>query len=596
MVYGYSFIKNTKEGEKKEKGKEKKMASCPVCVEKFNRSTRKPISCIQCSYKACRECYCRYLLSTINDAHCMDCRTRWPMSWLYKFFTQKFIRQIWMPYHVQCIIDHEKNFIPMMMPYIQAQKEYSSLEYENDILRDMKISFQNLYSLAPEKYQSVFDQINQIFEKNKRRITHARQNFWNYPLLLKKHVDAHNYTFPRDQEPHMFQYLKNQVMQRFQPDSKANMDVDNDEFKYYIWPCIHNDCKGFVHEKSYKCGVCNLYTCLRCYQPLPEHYSNDGEVDQNKLSAVHRCKPEDVKSRQNILKETVPCPKCHVPIFRVSGCNQMWCTQCFTPFDYETRKIIEHGAIHNPHYFEHLFQEHKQDRTVLQHNPCQLDIDKIHQILNQLGIQPILHWLEIQVKINEAHDYIRQYRERIEGFPRFWKTWSFLRYKYAIGDISMEEWMSYIKNDEYERNLYSDMIPILGTWIQVVQDYLRDIQDAGQDGITPQNRDSIYKRVREDLFCIVKIMGMFWRNVRIIFTQYGKSHFNPFRPLFDRRVMLPSNLVRSYCYYGHHIKTKILSYYGEKMFKLYITAHNLRLSLDNIDTLVENVIQTIDHS
>jgi hypothetical protein len=38
------------------------------------------------------------------------------------------------------------------------------------------------------------------------------------------------------------------------------------------------------------------------------------------------------------------------------NCDQMFCTQCHTPFDWKTGKKITNGAIHNPHYFDYIRQ------------------------------------------------------------------------------------------------------------------------------------------------------------------------------------------------------------------------------------------------
>ena len=56
-----------------------------------------------------------------------------------------------------------------------------------------------------------------------------------------------------------------------------------------------------------------------------------------------------------LAKECKNCPKCAAPIYKIDGCNQMWCVECKTAFDWRTSEIIT-GHFHNPHYYEWVRQ------------------------------------------------------------------------------------------------------------------------------------------------------------------------------------------------------------------------------------------------
>ena len=116
------------------------------------------------------------------------------------------------------------------------------------------------------------------------------------------------------------------------------------ERKKFIMPCPGQNCKGYL-SCQYKCEVCKLFTCPDCFEIIG--YSKD---------EPHECKEDNVKSAEMIKKETKGCPKCGVRIFKIEGCDQMWCTECKVAFSWNTGKIVVNGNIHNPHYYQYLQQ------------------------------------------------------------------------------------------------------------------------------------------------------------------------------------------------------------------------------------------------
>jgi len=116
------------------------------------------------------------------------------------------------------------------------------------------------------------------------------------------------------------------------------------ERKKFIMPCPADNCRGYL-SSQYKCELCKLFTCPDCFEVIG--YSKD---------EPHECKEDNIKSAELIKKETKGCPKCGVRIFKIEGCDQMWCTECKVAFSWNTGKIVVNGNIHNPHYYKYLQQ------------------------------------------------------------------------------------------------------------------------------------------------------------------------------------------------------------------------------------------------
>ena len=117
--------------------------------------------------------------------------------------------------------------------------------------------------------------------------------------------------------------------QRHQPD---------EERRKFVKQCPAEGCRGFL-STAYKCGLCECRVCPSCHEIKTEQ------------ERVHVCDPNAVASVEAIRSDCKSCPKCGTAIFRMFGCNQMFCTApgCETAFDWVTGRILDHRTAHNPH-------------------------------------------------------------------------------------------------------------------------------------------------------------------------------------------------------------------------------------------------------
>jgi hypothetical protein len=109
--------------------------------------------------------------------------------------------------------------------------------------------------------------------------------------------------------------------------------------KKFIRACPHNECNGFL-STQWKCGICDIYVCKDCFEIIGEE-----------KNMQHVCDEDTKKTADLMKKETKNCPCCAVAIFKISGCDQMWCTQCQVAFSWKTGMKVT-GIVHNPHFYE----------------------------------------------------------------------------------------------------------------------------------------------------------------------------------------------------------------------------------------------------
>lgn len=227
----------------------------------------------------------------------------------------------------------------------------------------------------------------------------------------------------------------------------TDLDGKAQERRKFIMACPNNTCRGYL-STQYKCELCELHTCSQCLELIG--YSK---------TEPHTCDPNSVASAELIKKDTKPCPQCGVRIFKVSGCDQMWCTECRVSFSYKTLQI-DTGATHNPHYYAYMAQ---QNNGVAPRNPLDVicgglvQIGRIHRFI--LPCLKMTHdpdeYLIIASYIQDMHQsiaHISHYElPRIRGTIRELEELQDIRILFILNKITKEELMTTVYRRDTKR-------------------------------------------------------------------------------------------------------------------------------------------------
>ena len=248
------------------------MSNCVICDETFNKSAHSLVTCLYCSFDACRSCCETYMLEQ-PIAKCMNtaCGKEWTRKFIVSQFTKSFVNGAWKKHVEKVLFDKETALLPNTQAVVEREIHKEKLTVEMDECAKL------------------------IKELEKRR--------------------------------------RNLKIQ-------ANMGFDpaNSERKTFVRACPVDNCRGFL-SSQWKCGLCETYTCPDCHA-----------VKGKGRNIEHVCNADEVATAQLLNTDTKSCPNCASNIFKINGCDQMWCTQCHVAFSWKTGQV--ETRIHNPHYYE----------------------------------------------------------------------------------------------------------------------------------------------------------------------------------------------------------------------------------------------------
>jgi hypothetical protein len=302
---------------------------CSICIESFNKSTRKPVTCPYCTVAICRTCTQTCLLQdTVAKCQQPECRKGWSDEFLSSALTKVWLNGPYREHREKVLLDAEKARLPESQAeaavYINAKALVEGIQPRIEALKEQM----EAQPLAQQRAE-------------------VRKTMYDFSLPRQERDAAHK----------KYAELGEAVQDESRPFRKQMNELKSEAFKISkihvinhgretaaeaaapktIWTFVGKcptECMGYV-GMDYACGLCKVQVCKECMEPK---------------AAEHTCNTDNVLNVKALRKEAKPCPKCASMISKIDGCDQMWCTQCHTAFSWRTG--AEETLVHNPHFYE----------------------------------------------------------------------------------------------------------------------------------------------------------------------------------------------------------------------------------------------------
>lgn len=424
---------------------------CTICIEPFNRTVRKKIECANCHTDICAKCIKRFLAETLQEPNCMQCKEVYTKEFLDNSFSVNYRRNVLKNIREIILVEREGQHLPELMHRANALKNSKDMsetirtltkkvyETTKDI-RDIELSIYNLQENISE-YQ---DETLKKSSAEKLVACICKRN------ELKKSIKDDDKTLS---DMYKLQREYNDIYYR-----GGTIKVSN------IIPCIKSECKGFLND-DFVCGLCSIFVCSDCHEIKEEG---------------HVCLQENIDSVIAINTETRPCPTCHTRIFKVNGCDQMFCMQCHTAFSWDTGRI-DHGRIHNPHYFEWLRNRNLRMPREMGDVPCG-GLPSIQEIQDKLDVLdvPIAEYICIGV-VHKMAEYIQNKEiQKYHVAAGREEELNFASIDYLAGAISERQWRNKLYQLEKRKEMNTEKRLILDMMLAVLVDYFRAVSEMSE--------------------------------------------------------------------------------------------------------------------
>lgn len=250
----------------------------------------------------------------------MSCRNGWSRKVLSNNFTNVFMNKKYKDHRENVLLERERSLMPETQPFVEMEIKCRKIDTDKNNLMTLR------NQLLVQQTQILNADLNTMGVENEdwteARIERYRrsQEVGKKICVVNCDIQTAEYAIGQYRDPNFT--LRTRVVT-------------------FVRACPADGCKGFL-STAWKCGLCEVHVCAQCH-----------DIKDSENLAGHACDPGAVATADLLRKDTKPCPKCACMIFKINGCDQMYCTQCHTPFSWRTGQVVT-GTIHNPHYYEYL--------------------------------------------------------------------------------------------------------------------------------------------------------------------------------------------------------------------------------------------------
>jgi hypothetical protein len=281
---------------KKTKKEKEEPQVCPVCADTYTAIIRKKIICKYCNKDACSKCIEQYLLGRTEDAHCLHCRVNYNDTSLHEICTKTYLNQTYFRHRQEILMSRERANLPALQDAaVQERKNrdrYSVIQKLKNEIKELKAT--------KHVYAQDYNRVYMVYHHKLINKEDYSQERAQLDIIHEKEDTTRLSIRTKQEEIQILRWPRN--------NDGVQEEKKEEEKKKFVRRCMRSPCQGFL-STAWKCGICEWYTCSKCFAVKGETHDT-----------VHECKKEDLDTAELLRADSKPCPNCGEFINKSSGC------------------------------------------------------------------------------------------------------------------------------------------------------------------------------------------------------------------------------------------------------------------------------------